>query len=135
MMLRPQPIGRARALHHAMRVLHVRVSAHLGRQEGGEHPVGPAFPRVSAVARLPHAPAGYADPNDGAVARIDADGMDRRPVRAAAHPLLALRNVPQRSDELPCRSVVARAEQAAGYGAAPQEAVFVRATRPRAQKC
>src|SRR5208337_2522310 len=53
------------------------------------------------------------------------DRVDRRPVRAPAHPLLALRIVPQRADQLPGSAVVARAEEAAGDGPAPKDAVFL----------
>ncbi len=130
MVLDPKPVWRAWALDQTMGVLHVRVAAHIWGQEGGEHAVGAASPGRACVVRLPHAAARDADPHDPAVARIDADGMDRRPLRAAAHPLLALGIVPQGANQLPVQAVVARAEEPARNGPTPQKSLLVRAASP-----
>src|ERR1700734_609054 len=55
--------------------------------------------------------------------------MNAGQVGTAAHPLLALGVIPERADHLPAIAVIARAKQAAGQRAAPEDARLVGAAR------
>src|SRR5437763_4701425 len=125
-MLHPQPVGLALALHQQMRVLAVGIARLVGRQIGGAHAVGAARPAVAAVIGLPHATAGDPKPHHLRIARIDADGMNTGQVRPAAEPLSAAGMIPERTHELPAIAAVARTEETAGDGAAPQKPGLVR---------
>ena len=113
MVLRPQAVGRGRALHDAVRILHVHVELALGRHVGGPHALALARPARAAVAGRPR----RRRRRRCARRRIGA-GRRRsngsRAGRRRRRPFLAQRVVPERAHELPARAGILGAEEAAG---------------------
>ena len=121
-MLDPEHVGRGRTANHTMRVLHVRVVGLLGRHVRGLHAPGLRRPRRAIVAGDPDAAATDAHQQLAGASRMRADRVDARHVVAATEPLAAAGLVPQRLVQLPARTAVVGAEQAAGQGAGPDHA-------------
>ena len=77
-----------------MRILHVRFELPLGRHERGAQAGAGDVPRLSAIARAPHAATRDSDEDVARIARIHADRMNAGMISAAAEPLFAARIVP-----------------------------------------
>ena len=98
------------------------------------HAVRGGAPVLAAIVGRPHAAGGNADRDARRIARIDADRGDARIVEPAAHPVLALGQVPQRFVQRPRLAVILRQEQRARNRAAPEPAGLIGTSRLQAEQ-
>src|SRR5262249_56657091 len=121
----------------AMRGLGDGMVSLLGRGVLGAHAFAAQAPARARILGEPDAAGRHRNPRALGIARIDADRMDAGQVGAAAHPLLALGMVPERTDHVPALPVIDRAEEPARQRSAPNDAGFIgtaRLERPDARR-
>ena len=111
-----------------MRVLDVGIALLIGRHELGKHPVGARGPCRPAVSRLHDTSTGDGDRHATRIARIDADRMNGRMLRASSKPLASLGAFPQRTIQLPRHTAIAREKQPTRSRSRPDTILD---TRPR----
>src|SRR5690606_10204470 len=128
-MLRPEHVRRARALHDAVRILGVGLPGELRRHVLGAHALRLTGPALAVVFTDPHAAAGHAHDDVIGIARIDLHRVDARPVGPTPEPHLALLVIPEGAIQLPALASIVGAEESAGDGAAPQGARTTRGAR------
>jgi hypothetical protein len=121
--LAPERVGLAGALHHAVGILELGELGLLGGHVTRDHPRGVRGPRRTGVDAAPDAPARDGHDDRARVAGIDADRVHRGLVGAAAVPAHPALVVPQRVDELPRLAAIVAVEKPAGARAAPQPAL------------
>src|SRR5207237_608416 len=124
-MLNPEDLRIRRTLHEAMYVLSDRIELVFFRSIFGSHSLAAQIPRFSRIVSDPHAAGGNADVHVTRIARIDADGMDARPLRAVRSPFLAPRMIPERTIQLPRVAIVFRFEETAGHRAGPDQSRLI----------
>src|SRR5438105_2240955 len=127
-MLHPEDLRVRRALHEAMHVLGDRIELVFFGSIFGSHSLAADIPRLSCIASDPHTARRNANVHVTRVARIDADGMDARPLRAVRPPLFAPRVAPEWAIQFPRVAIVFRFEEAAWHRAGPDQSRLIGAT-------
>src|SRR5215472_5176323 len=94
----------------------------------GPHTFAAQRPAGAAILGEPDTSRRDRNPHAARIARVYADRVDTRQVRAATHPLLALGVIPERADHVPALPVIARAEEPARQRSTPDDAGLVAAT-------